>query len=354
MAAGDRSVQRDNFEAARPAYVSAIRAAEQSSDDLKQGRAWNRLGATDMRLRRYSEANVELQNALDLFERSAGTESPDFADALEHLAILNFRQGKFDEAEKQYRRVLEIERRTVGEHDGHFGQTLNRLAEVFIVRHRLSEAGRFAHRALGILTDAYGPDDLRLVPVLDNLSLISADNRRFDIAMDFADQSYRLLSKRFGERNPYTAQRAVNRAVALAGAGRIEEARDLARTSLDIQLAALGENSPEVALTMANLAAFDYRAVQAGAKHSKLSKQEMSARCEQDIDLFDRAARTLEGIGGQYQDDLARVLVNYAELLRDVGRKADAKRAEARARAVVGGTEDYGRYTVDVSALRAR
>jgi tetratricopeptide (TPR) repeat protein len=117
--------------------------------------------------------------------------------------------------------------------------------------------------------------------------------------------------------------------------GRLTEAEAVLRRILEIQLQGVGENSPEVAATMANLAIVSFRL-------------KLPAEAEA---LYRRALGMLQRSGSDDQK-LFTVLSNYAELLRHTGRRGEAKKLEASARAILTThRSDWGRHTVDVSDL---
>jgi tetratricopeptide (TPR) repeat protein len=118
--------------------------------------------------------------------------------------------------------------------------------------------------------------------------------------------------------------------------GRYPEAGDLLRPALEIQLSTLGEDNPEVAATMANLAAVRV--------HQKLPEEADT--------LYRRALPIFEHTCGPNDAKVATVLSSYAWLLRQRGRKPEAKRLEARARAIsLSHKNDENRLTADVSDL---
>jgi tetratricopeptide (TPR) repeat protein len=64
-----------------------------------------------------------------------------------------------------------------------------------------------------------------------------------------------------------------------------------------------------------------------------------------------RALGIYEELGSRHQ--FALMLNNYARLMRKTGRKSDAKKLEARARAISSGSRpnEWDRFTVDVNDL---
>ena len=67
--------------------------------------------------------------------------------------------------------------------------------------------------------------------------------------------------------------------------------------------------------------------------------------------LYRRALEIFERIRGANDPKVADVLLSYAAVLRQTGRKADGKKLEARARAMLVTHSRDSRLTVDVSDL---
>jgi hypothetical protein len=109
----------------------------------------------------------------------------------------------------------------------------------------------------------------------------------------------------------------------------------LFQKTLEVQLQVLGDDSPDAGVTMANLAAV-------------YSQQKLAQEAEP---LYRRAETILEGAGGNEQK-LAVIMSGYARLLREVGKKSEAKKLEARASRISAARQNArDRFTVDVSDL---
>jgi Flp pilus assembly protein TadD len=144
------------------------------------------------------------------------------------------------------------------------------------------------------------------VPALDNLALISLHLGRQEAAVELTERADRIA--------PPTARHMAQQGTVYAKVGRWAEAGSRFRAALAI--------SPD-AVTMANLAAV--------CAHER--------KFEEAESLYRRALELLAG------DPRARqVLWNYAGMLRQTGRKAEARKLEARVRPVPGSS-------VDVSSL---
>jgi tetratricopeptide (TPR) repeat protein len=336
MKEGDSWEKGGHYQEARAAYQLAVKDEGRPSDSgLRQAVAWNRLALIDCYLGLYSEARQHYQQALEWFEKSRGSSSPEYASLLHNLAVLDYQQGQLDEAARQFRRVLKIREDLLGKSHPATAQTLNSLSAVYTVQGRYVEAERLCQRALAIEEKALGPEHPQVSAILDNLASTYSRRGQFETAVDLSRRAEQIARKAFGDQHPITCLRANKLAVLYGNLGRLVEAEALLRRILEIQLLALGEDNPDVATTLANLAAVS-------------SRRQLPVEA---VNLYRRALPIFERSRSNDQK-LVIVLSNYAWLLRQTGRSRDAKRLEARARAIsVRHQSSWGRYTVDVGDL---
>ena len=190
-------------------------------------------------------------------------------------------------------------------------------------------------RALAIQEKSLGAEHPQVSATLDNLSSIYRRRGQLDTALDLSGRAEQIARKAFGDQHPLACLRANKLAVLYVDLGRLPEAEALLRRVLEIQLQGLGEDSPDVAATMANLAAVSFR---------RNLPVEAAALYRQALLILERSRPN--------DEKLVTVLSNYAWLLRQTGRRGEAKKLEARARAIsVTHRSDWGHYTVDVSDL---
>ncbi len=189
--------------------------------------------------------------------------------------------------------------------------------------------------ALAIAENTLGPEHPQVSATLDNLASIYRRLGQLETALDLSRRADQIARKAHGDRHPIACQRANHLAVMYWNLGRFTEALELFRRTLEFQLQALGEDNSDVAATMANLAAACF--------HQKQPKEAEA--------LYRHALTILERTGASDQN-LAAILSNYAWMLRQIGRKSEAKKLEARASAIsVPYQNDRDRLTVDVRDL---
>lgn len=177
-----------------------------------------------------------------------------------------------------------------------------------------------------------------------------------------------ILEAELGPDHPDLARSLRDLGVRYAAPGRLDQAEALHRRALDIRERALPERHPDIAESLEAVAALlrqsdrieEAEALEAHAKTIR-EDQEGQARA---TGRFSDFARTLVGRGfmeatagnlataeahyrralaiqesgsGVSPEDLRRTLLGYAELLREVGRPAEADELEARAAALEAG-----------------
>jgi tetratricopeptide (TPR) repeat protein len=334
MKEGDRLEQAGQYKEAKAAYQLALKAVGSPSDrEFREGLAWNNLAFINRYLGYHQEAREQYHNALRLVEKARGPDSKEYAVSLHNLAALDYDEGRLDEAARQFRRALKIRQDVLGEDHPSTARTLNSLSAVYTGQGRYAEAERLCTRALAIQEKAPGPGQYEMSATLDNLASINLKQGRGETALELSLRADRIARQTYGDRHPLTCRRANRLAVYYENLGRFQEAQELLRKNLEIQIELLGEANPDVAATMANLAAVSCR---------RGMLEEADVLYRRAIPIFEHS--------GPNSPDFATVLWNYGGLLRQTGRKAEAKRLEARARtASVGRGND--RLVVDVSEL---
>jgi len=162
-----------------------------------------------------------------------------------------------------------------------------------------------------------GTDDLALAATLYNLAILRRQQGQLAEAEQLYRRSLEIRERLEGSKHPDVAITLNNLAALRAAAGDYGAAQAMLERALNIRRTALGATHPLTAQSMSNLALL-YAAEGKGDAAEPLYRQALSI---------------LEKSDGAEQD-LGRVLDNYAALLRDVGRVADAEKIEARARGI--------------------
>lgn len=212
-------------------------------------------------------------------EDALGPDHPDVAEALDELGTLYGLQAPHNEAEALHRRALAIIEKSFGKEHQRTAEILGNVAKLEYDRGAVEAAERGYSRSLLILEKNLGPDHLEVATALDRLASIHITQNRFS------------------------------------------EAEELFGRALTIKEHALGSEHPSLAETLALLGEL-YKA---------------QRRYTEAEPVLGRALRLWETVLGPNNPDLATTIENYAYVLREIGRTAQANDMEERAKAIRAG-----------------
>ena len=226
---------------------------------------------------KYEEAEPLYQRALAIKEKALGPDHPDVATSLNNLALLYKAQGKYVEAEPLYQRALAIREKALGPEHPDVAKSLNNLAELYQDQGKYSEAEPLYQRSLAIKEKALGPEHP-------------------DVATRPQQPGSTILRTRgsMGRRSPFTS-----------GPWRLEK-RPWGRNT---------QKWPPASTTW---------------QHSTRPRGSMWEA----EPLYQRALAIWEKALGPEHPSVATCLENYAALLKEMGRGAEAEPLEARAKAI--------------------
>ena len=195
-------------------------------------------------------------------------------------------------------------------------------------------------RLLAELSKQQGPDTLVTAETLYNLAIL---RRRQGASMEAERLYRRALAIREREQGPSHPDVAVilnNLAALAATEGRYQDALPLLERALSIRQTALGNTHVLTAESLNNLALL-YAAQGDTAAAEPLYTQAVAilepAEPPSDHPQIRAASQSDPRSGDRPGGELARVLDNYAALLHDTGRDAEADELAARARALQAG-----------------
>ncbi len=244
----------------------------------ESARLLNQAGFYQHQRASYSEAEPMYRRALEIYEKSLGTDHPNIAASLNNLALLYYAQGKYTKAEPMYRRALEIYKKSLDRDHPDVANSLDNLALLYGSQGKYAVAEPIFWRALEIRIKSLGSDHPDVATSLNNLALL------------------------------YYAQ------------GNYAEAEPMYRHALAIREKSLGSDHSDTATSLNNLALLYYA-------QGKYEKAEPKFRCALEI---------LEKSLGENHPNFASGLENLAALLRKTNREAEAKKLEERARGILG------------------
>ena len=112
-----------------------------------------------MALKKYGEAQTNLERLLRINEQMIGPEDAGGAILLGKLAYLYFAQRDFKKSEAAYKRSLAIREKAFGPNSAEFATSLYALAEFYRFRNKFEDAGLLYERAAILRETLFGRDN---------------------------------------------------------------------------------------------------------------------------------------------------------------------------------------------------
>jgi len=316
------------------------------------------LGALLAARSRYDEADSLLTRSLAIREQQLTPGHPDIGRSANELGVLRWRQEKFVEAESLLTRAVAVWKKAYGENHPSVARALTNLAIVYRAQGRGYLAIPLYQRVLTIYESTYGPEHPRVAVALNNLGRVLFGRGDYGAAAPLYVRALAIQEKTLGPDHPNLAT-ALNNLANLRSAERnYAEAQALFRRALAIRERALGPDHPDVGWSLGDLGVLlrdrgEYgraetqfqralgifeRAGQGQGVAWTLKDLALTARGRGDLPgaerYFRRAVTAFEAAMGADHPDLAQCLEEYAGVIRQLGRAAEAEPVERRAREI--------------------
>jgi tetratricopeptide (TPR) repeat protein len=282
----------------------------------------------------YAEARRAFQKAREDAEQF-GPDDPRLAIAWNNLGVINLRLNLLGDAEQCYRRSAAI-----WESRGDTVKALaplTNLAEVYLARKQFSPAEKLLRHALELSTEKLGPEHAQTAAILTYLSDSALHQRDFAAAASLSERALAVLRKIHTPPDPELAVAVDNLGTMYRALGRRQDS-----DRMYIEAAEILEQSkqPEHPAWIRAWADLSYVYGDQG-KYG-----EAEALLKRSLALGEKAL-------GPSHPMLARVLTEYAALLRRTKHKSEAKKLEARATVILAqsGRDNSLGYTVDVRGM---
>ncbi len=266
----------------------------------------------------YAQAELLLQQALAIYEKSLDPKDIYIGIILNNLVSLYKAQGKYAQAVPYGQRALGFYEETLGPDRPHTAITLDNLAQLYVNQGKYEQAEPLFQRALTIKEKTFDPDHPETSITLNNLAFLYHNQEKYEQAEELYQRSLAIKEKALDPDPPSTAFTLDNLANLYGAQEKYEQAEPLFLRALAIREKVLGPDHPDTATTLNNLANL-YRA------QGKYKQAEL---------LFQRALAIVEKVLDPDHPSIATVLENYARLLRRMRRNEEAASLEQRARAI--------------------
>lgn len=286
-------------------------------------------------LGRFSDAELELRLLLRDVHR-ADPRSPLEAMVLDALATTEQDFGNYLDAEKYATDAIALLKR-LGPPDLQAATAISHLGEMYLEEGRNREAEPMLRKAMEIQQQLPKPDPVAIAILLADLAMVFEHTQRLAQAESLLRQSLAQMEQSLGPNNPMLSAPLGPLAAVLSRMGRYSEALGYSQRCWDILSRSPGIAEPDKLNTMSAL----------GRLYAVTGRP-------QEAEFYSRqAAERAEAIYGPQHPRLGYYLKNYAEVLRILDRKNEAKAIAKRADSILStSAQSNPIQTIHASALR--
>jgi tetratricopeptide (TPR) repeat protein len=264
--------------------------------------------------------------------KNVGLHETGLAFVLNELGSLYLEWGRYAEAEKNFLRSLTVWEQQPDVNEAGRLRTLNNMVGLYTERGELERAERLSERVINTMAKQY---PLERAQALHNFAVIQYRRNRVGRAESLLREALELLVQHGLDDQADSIWVQASLAALLVRTGRPEEGLARAQRALRVGEKIFGADHPGLScVLMAEASA--YRATGRTAE-AEASIQKALARLPAGFSVL-----------------LTDAWEEYARVLRQAGRKAEAKSAEKRARQMREELELQSRHVVDVSAFTRR
>ncbi len=196
--------------------------------------------------RKYEQAEILYQRALDIAKKALGPEHPIVATILNTLAVLNYEFGDYAQAEPLFQQTLTIREKILPPEDPDIARTLADLATLYNTRGNYAQAEPLLQRALAIDKEAYGLKHPHVAKILTTLALLHYNLGKYEQAESLFQQALTIREKILPSEHLDVAQSLVNLARLYSQLGKYAQAEPLLKQALTISEKRLPPEHPYV------------------------------------------------------------------------------------------------------------
>jgi len=297
--------------------------------------------------------------ALEIRERAFGPDHPDVAQSLSNLGRFLHFASEYEEALPLLQRALGIRRRVLGPDHPDVAKDMNNVGAVLLSTGDYERALPMFEQSVAIYEKVLEPNHPDLASSMNNLATALSRTGDPVRARDLYERTLALQEKVKGADHPDVATALNNLASLIKDSGDLDGARARYERALTIQRSALGPSHPDVAMSLNNLAELERAAGSYTEARSLYRRALVIWENALGVDHAD-LVHALEGLAfvlketGEHEEaerlfrrglDIAErsdhpglrdILLNFADLLRELGRESEAEGMEARAAAIRG------------------
>ena len=263
-----------------------------------------------------TEETLTLANGLvESRRRRSEADSPEAANNLHQVGMIQESMSRYDEAEKTYRQTIAVLDRAVGVDDPRAANAHATLAELLSYRGRRAEAEKEFAITLAAQRKSLGADHPDVAATLIDVGFLYLNERRYAEADAALEESLRIYNA-VGSAEAANALRIW--AISLMAQERYADARQRLDECLAIARPKYGAGHQITLTALGNLGEVELRGGDRSAADATLTE----------------AIAGLEGVFGKESDSLRAPLNNLGELRRLQGRLDEAEALHRRALAI--------------------
>lgn len=166
MTEAESAIKQRDSALAESALNSAIKAAENTPDNIALARSLTALGSVRIQQSKLQDAYELFNRALGVYEKQLGPDSPDVEVELKNVAETAIALGKYDDARTALERILKINENSKSPSESVKAIMLSRLAGVYAAQSNLMQAEALAKQSMTLGEKVFPGDDLRLANIL--------------------------------------------------------------------------------------------------------------------------------------------------------------------------------------------
>ncbi len=194
-----------------------------------------------------SGAEKMIREAADIRRAVLGTKHPDYVLSLNNLGYIDIEQGDWRKAEPLFKEALAIDRERIGADNPRIAALMNNEARVLEAKGAWQQADDEYNRALNLLRGANAEETWAAAAITANRGILRFDQGNYGAAEQFAQSALALRRKLGGAGTPAFADSLIEVAEDRAFAGDAASAEPLLRQALDIRRKMLWPGHPAIA-----------------------------------------------------------------------------------------------------------
>jgi tetratricopeptide (TPR) repeat protein len=326
MAAGQIAYEAGRYaQAERLLKIALARAERFGPHDMRLPSTLNRLAQVYHEQGQYAKAEPLYKRSLALVEKSLGPMHPDVAANLNNLATLYRDEGQLEHAEVLYRRSLAIVRKTQGPESQDVAISLNNLAELYADEGKYDEAEPLYQESLRICEKTQGRNDMSVAISLNNLGALYDNEKKYDQAVQSYQRALAIKELNLGPSDPSIALTLSNLGKVYVEARQFDLAQPVLYRALTILHWPLDTPTNPVAGRALDHLATYYR----DTGNTTLADF-----------YYKKSLEVTRKTQGPHNSNMAKTMRDYAEMLRQANRPAEAAKLEASAQAIETRSQD--------------